>query len=163
MKLSILVAVTIFVVAVAPTSGNAQVDSSLTGQRVRVRINDEHRQAALAPAFLELRGSVTAASPDSLTLRLPRTQTSITVPTRVMTGLAISRGVPGTAESGARGAAWGVFHGALLGVIYMSGPERNQGATWEEAIGTGASIGAVAGFLMGALSPHERWRGVKLR
>lgn len=163
MKLPMLLRLTMLLVVAATGAADAQVDSSLAGQRVRVRFSEAHRQAPLAPAFLELRGTVTTASPDTLTLLLSGTQTTVTVPTRVMTGLAISRGIPGRAESGARGAVRGALHGAVLGGIYLLGPVRNYGHTWEDAIGTGVSVGALTGLLMGVISPHERWHGIKLR
>ncbi len=161
MRMPSLSCVTVALLFAAATPAAAQVDSALAGERVRVWVSDVHRQASFVPAVLELRGTVTSVSVDSLTLLLPGTQTTISIPTRVITGLAISRGVPSRAESGARGAAWGALHGAMWGAAYAHLVDR--GHRRERTFVIGASAGAIGGLLMGAVSPHERWRTVRIR
>jgi hypothetical protein len=142
---------------------HGQLDSTLVGQRARVRVRDVHRQAELLPPVLELRGTVLSVTGDTLALRLPSGGPPVSIPRSAITGLAVSRGVPSRLESAGRRALEWAAVGACLGFLYLQSPTRDPGNTWEDAIGTGASLGAFAGLLLGFISPYERWRGVRAR
>jgi hypothetical protein len=142
---------------------HGQLDSSLVGHRARVRVRDVHRQAEFVPPVLELRGMVLSVARDTLTLRLPSAGTLVPIPHSAIAGLAVSRGVPSRLESaGRRMVEWGAV-GAALGLLYLHSSIRDPGNTWEDAVGTGASLGALSGLLVGLISPYERWRGIRLR
>jgi hypothetical protein len=144
-------------------AAHGQIDSTFVGQRVRVRIRDVHRQAELLPPVLELRGTVLSVTGDTLALRLPSAGSPVSIPRPAITSLAVSRGVPSPLESaGRRMLEWGAT-GACLGLLYLHSPIRDSGHTWEDAVGTGASLGSLTGLLVGFISPYERWRGVRVR
>lgn len=154
---------TLVLVTAPLTTAQPQMDSTLTGQRVRIRVSDIHRQAELMPRWLELRGHVASVHGDSLALLIPASPEPLHIPRANMLGLAVSRGVPSRFESALRRGLWWGLQGALAGVMYLNAPFRNQGHTWEDAIGTGASLGLLTGVVIGASYPYERWRGVRIR
>ena len=139
----------------------AQLDSALIGQRIRVEVRDAHRQMEFGPKRLDLRGKLSTFDSNTVTLQLMAGGVAVTVPRSEMLSLAISRGAPGRPESALRGAVGGALIGVLWGFVYLHSPGRDAGNTWEDAIGSGASIGALIGAVAGALSPQERWKRLR--
>jgi hypothetical protein len=149
------------IVRVSPA--RAQFDSTLYGQRARVRVSDLHRQGEFLPKVLELRGNVASVTPDTIVLLLPNIANPLHVARANILNLAVSRGVPSRLESAVRRGLWWGIAGAYIGWVYLRSPERDPGNTWEDAVGTGAAIGVFTGVLFGTISPYERWRRIRIR
>lgn len=140
--------------------GSAQTLSPPVGERVRVRVDDLHRQGDMLPRSMELRGTLTALDSSALFIEIAPGGGSITVPRPSIRSFAISKGVPSRLESAVRrGAAWTLM-GALLGFGFRDFPDRGSRTPWQDAVIVGAGTGAITGVFMGALSPYERWRRV---
>jgi hypothetical protein len=138
-----------------------QVDSTLLGKRLRVRLQDLHRQAELTPPILELRGTLTVLGSDTLTIVLPSAGAAVAIPRSRITSLAVSAGVPSRLESAARsGFLW-----ALLGGVssYALHTTQDVDRSLQEQLLIGVTSGAAAGIIFGIATPFERWRRLRSR
>lgn len=139
----------------------SQIDSTLVGQRIRIRV-PEVRQFEAGPRVLEIRGALTGVTGDSLYVRLAASGAPVAIARERIERLAVSRGEPSRLGSAGRSALiWGGL-GALWGYVLHSS-DRAHGNTWEDEVGTLATVGAVTGFVLGLSFPYERWRNIRLR
>ena len=133
------------------------------GARVQVMVPDSVRQEPLWPRQQTLIGTVARVGGDTLYLVLPSTTGEVAVPRSSIRTLAVSRGVPSRAESalrhGARVALTGAATFFLMRQADADGPYRSPG----EAAAIGGAIGFGIGAILGAISPSERWRTLRLR
>lgn len=144
-----------------PHTLQSQVDSALVGQRLRIRV-PELRQFEAGPKILEIRGALAGVSGDSLYVQLAASGTPVAIGRERIVSLAVSRGEPSHLSSAERSALmWGLI-GALSGYLYRNS-SVDFGDTWEDAVGTGATVGAAMGFVLGLSFPYERWRSIRLR
>ena len=138
----------------------------LAGARVRVVLPDSRRQAPLVPRQQVVIGTVTGVAGDTLVLAVPGAAGALRVARADLRALAVSRGVPGRAESALR---QGVSAGAALALAFLFLHNTWDGAG-DRPFGSAAEVGAVGGALgfgiglaLGAASPSERWRTVRVR
>jgi hypothetical protein len=153
--------ITLGLLMAGPHTLQSQVDSTLVGQRIRIRV-PEVRQFEAGPNFLEIRGALAGVTGDSLYVRMAASGAAVAIGRERIARLAVSRGKPSRLASAERSALmWGAL-GALWGfVLHTSG--RDQANTWQEEVGTLATVGAVTGFVLGLSFPYERWRNIRLR
>jgi hypothetical protein len=134
------------------------------GSRVRVTIGDQYRQGPLAPRQQWIAGTVTQLGGDTLYLRAPGTSGALAVPRASMRRLEVSRGAPSRGASAVGGAVGGAFIGAAWAIaLRQIGWGELQPRSLGYAAGRGAAWGAGVGVVLGALSPSEQWRHVRLR
>lgn len=142
------------------TAQESALPPVIPGTRVRVQLEWQSREVEGAALPQELRGTVLAASADSLTLEIHPGVTPFTVAIGSIRRLDRSLGVPSRLESALRGMA----SGALWGVIYfpLYTPRNDESDSgWDETL-TGVAVGAVVGAGVGVLRPEERWERVWL-
>lgn len=149
------------VAALPAAAQTAQTAQPEPGQRVMVVLTHQRDVEGYMPAQV-LRGTLTRATADSLTLQVHAGTGPITVARSAVRRTYVSRGVPSRAESAAGGAVVGAVGGALSGWLYK--PEDNswlgrQSDTQAALIGAG--LGGGFGMVMGALFPRERWKRVR--
>lgn len=138
-------------------------DAVATGVRVRIVLPDSVRQAPLQPRDQTVIGTVARVGGDTLHLAIPSTSGTVAVPRSSVRRLSVSLGVPSRPESAARhGLAWAAA-GALGFFLARSGDEGSSFASDGEAAAIGAGIGFGIGAILGAVSPSERWRRLRLR
>jgi hypothetical protein len=141
-------------------------DGAVTaGARVRVTLPDSVRQGALLPHRQAVVGTVARVAGDTLVLEVPSARGTLAVARGDLRALAVSRGVPGRAESALReGLNLAIGVGLAFAIVRTSDdrdarPFRSAG----EAALAGGAIGFGTGALLGAVRPSERWRAVRLR
>lgn len=132
--------------------------------RVRVSLPDTAGQPRLAPRQQWLRGEVAALGTDTLYLSMQGTAGPIAIPRRAIRRIDRSLGVPSRPASAIQGAVGFAIIGALYGIVLKA----VEAEGWEdqstgESAAIGAGTGAVAGLVVGALFPTERWRRVRMR
>jgi hypothetical protein len=131
------------------------------GDRVRARLPEAEYQIA-GPRGHELRGRITALSPDTLYLAVTDSLGPLAIPRRLVQRLDVSRGVPSRGLSALqRGAVSGVT-GALTGLIAFGIDDEPDGVDAETAALVWGGVGVVMGGVIGALYPRERWKRVRL-
>ena len=156
----LLTALSPFALAIAASPLAAQFPPEIAPRtRVRLCLPDSARQAWLAPRQQFVRGEVTAVARDTLYFVLHGTQTPVAVPRSAIRRLDRSLGVPPGAESALRGAVAGAFWGAVYWAVFQDPGSHGS----YRHLGDDAAVGAGVGFLLGAISPTERWRRVRLR
>jgi hypothetical protein len=132
----------------------AQSTQPEPGQRVTLVLAP--RQSVQGYAGREVRGTLTAADADSLTVEV-----SPGTPVRVARGAVretyVSLGVPSRGKSAAIGAAGGLVTGLTTSLTWNK-DERHS--TSENAL-IGSVGGAIGGALAGALIRRERWELVR--
>jgi hypothetical protein len=133
------------------------------GARVRVAVADSARQFAFGPRAQLVHGTVVARAADTLYLAVPNAAGTLAVPRASVRSLAVSRGVPSRTRSAftqaARHAALGALaFFAMHGVDGRDRPFRSPG----QATLVGGAVGFGVGAVIGARSPVERWRAVRL-
>lgn len=143
----------------------AQFPEQLTpGTRVRLVVRDSTRQEPLLPRQQLIIGTVTALGGETLSLEVPFTTGTIEVPRSSVRQISISRGVPSRAESALR---HGVEFAATLALSFYILHELDDAESSFDSGGDaalmGAGIGLGVGALLGAISPSERWRRLRLR
>jgi hypothetical protein len=135
------------------------------GTRVRVVLPDSLRQAWGWPREQWVRGDVAALATDTLYLRVSGMESPVLIRRAAIKRIDRSLGVPTPAESAIRGAVGWALIGALLG--YATGwpdwPDGRGERSAGDRAALGAASGAVAGFVLGAIFPTERWRRVRIR
>ena len=154
----------LFIVLATPAA--AQYPPEVTvGSRVRLVVPDSLRQMPLAPRQQIVFGTIGAIAGDTLYLTVPNTSGTLGVPRSSVRRLSISRGVPSRFEGALR-------HGlsvAVAGALALYVENRwgdDDDATFDsdgEAALIGAGIGFGIGAIIGAVSPSERWRRIRLR
>ncbi|HET7460036.1 MAG TPA: hypothetical protein VFJ82_02265 [Longimicrobium sp.] len=131
------------------------------GQRVMLVLTHQRDVEGYTPAQV-LRGTLTRATADSLTLQLHTGTGPITVARGAVRRTYLSRGVPSRAESAAGGAVVGAVGGALWGWLYNPEDGSWLGTRSDtHAALIGAGMGGGFGMVMGALFPRERWKRVR--
>ena len=135
----------------------------IAGARVRIAVPDSLRQEPLWPRQQIFIGTVAGVGGDTLYLEVPSTAGRLAVPRASVRRLSVSRGVPSRLESALRhGFEWAVA-GALS---FYAAQHYDDDAPFDsdgEAALVGAGIGFGLGALLGAVSPSERWRRLRLR
>jgi hypothetical protein len=130
---------------------------------VRLVVRDSARQAPLAPRQQVVLGTVSAIAGDTLYVTVPYTSGTLGVPRGGLRQLNISRGVPSRFESALRRGVSGAVAGALAFYVERRwGDDDHFGSDGEAAL-IGAGIGFGVGAFLGAVSPSERWRRIRLR
>ena len=108
-------------------------------------------------------GTVTALGGETLSLEVPFTTGTIEVPRSSVRQLSVSLGVPSRAESALR---HGIEFAATLALSFYILHEVDDQSSFDsggDAALMGAGIGLGVGALLGAISPSERWRRLRLR
>ena len=163
MRQSSLLAIPLLLVLAVPAAAQYP-DDVVAGVRVRLAVRDSARQEPLLPRQQTIIGTVANVAGDTLYLAVPSTTGTIAVPRESVRQLSISRGVPSRAESALRhGLEWAVA-GALS--FYLAQPYGDEDETFDsdgQAALVGAGIGFGLGVVLGAVSPSERWRRIRLR
>lgn len=159
----LLVLASLALAATCPLAAQFPSDVAI-GTRVRVVLPDSLRQGWGWPRQQWVRGEVAALATDTLYLRVPGTESAVGIRRTTIRRIDRSLGVPTPAESAFRGAIGWAFMGALLGFAtgwpdFDDGLQRSAG----DRAALGATTGAIAGFVLGAIFPTERWRRVRLR
>ena len=149
---------------VLATPANAQYPPEVAvGSRVRLVVPDSLRQRPLAPRQQIVFGTIGAIGGDTLYLTVPNTSGTLGVPRSSVRQLSISRGVPSRFESALRHAIPGAIAGALT---FYAEHRWGDGETFDsdgEAALIVGGIGFGIGAIVGAVSPSERWRRIRLR
>jgi len=135
------------------------------GVRVRVVLPDSRRQAPLVPRQQVVIGTVTGVAGDTLVLAIPGAAGALRVARPDLRALAVSRGVPGRPESALRqGISAGVGLGLAFFFLHTGGDtDDRQFRSAGEAAVVGGAVGFGIGAVLGAVSPSERWRDLRLR
>ena len=150
--------------ALAAPAG-AQYPAEVTaGVRVRLLLPDSVRQEPLQPRRQTLLGTVTRLGGDTLYVAVPGTTGTLAVPRESLHELSVSRGVPSRPESALRhGVEWALGGALAFLVAHQADDDDEPFDSAGEAAAVGAGIGIGIGALLGAISPSERWRRVRLR
>jgi hypothetical protein len=140
----------------------AQEEAALPGSRVRVWTGLNERGNPTGPRRT---GQITAWTADSVVLDAPGARGALAVPITSVSRMDVSRPrtvLEGAGRIGAVGVVIGGVTGAVLGI--------REGDDWffsakAKAVGYGIILGGaggLAGMLVGALAPGERWQRVPL-
>lgn len=147
--------------AVVPTPATSQVAEDLdAGVRVRVWLTRQPSWVEGAAEEQRVRGTLTAVSPDSLTVSMHPGAAPVALAWPAVSRLDRSKGVQSRLASallrGLQGAALGALEFALL--------DEQQGlySSTRKAMLVGAATGAGIGIAWGGLHPQERWSRVRL-
>jgi hypothetical protein len=163
MRRSALLAVSLLLTLTVPVAAQQYPADVIAGVRVRLAVRDSVRQEPFWPRQHMIIGTVTNVSSDTLYVAVPSTTGTLAVPRESVRQLSISRGVPSRAESALRtGLEWAVA-GALS---FWAAQQYDDDETFDsdgQAALIGAGVGFGVGGLIGAISPSERWRRVRLR
>jgi len=132
------------------------------GQRVLLVLTPQRDVEGFTPGQ-ELRGTLTEATADSLTLRLHPGAGPVRVARSAVRRTYVSRGVPSRARSAVLFATGGAAVGALYGAMYEPRQHSAVFSNRSDAQGAliGAGLGAAGGVVVGALYPRERWTRVR--
>ena len=133
------------------------------GRRVRIIVPDSVRQEPLRPRQQVLLGTVSAIGGDTLYLSVPNTTGTLAVPRSSVRQLSVSRGVPSRLASAFRHGVELAAAGALSFFAAYQFDDEASFRSGGEAAAIGAGVGFGIGAVLGAVSPSERWRRVRLR
>ena len=125
------------------------------GMRVQLVLTDSLWQDPLAPASLTIDGDLVRITRDSVYMRLHRS-TPFGLARRDVKKLSISQGVSRPRSAIFFGIGLGILSGAAYALSNIGVHHRKPNA-WEIA-GIGFGVGAV----IGAVSPYEDWRRVRM-
>ena len=133
------------------------------GARVRLIVRDSTRQEPLLPRQQIIMGTVTALGGESLSLTVPFTEGALEIPRSSVRQVSVSLGVPSRGESALRkGVEFGVSFALSMYVAHLVDDEELFDSGGDAAL-VGAGVGFGVGALLGAISPSERWRRLRLR
>ena len=163
MRRSSLLAISLLLTLTVSAGAQQYPADVVAGVRVRLAVRDSVRQEPLWPRQQMIIGTVATVGSDTLYLAVPSTTGTLAVPRESVRQLSISRGVPSrTASAFLTGLEWAVA-GALS---FWAAQHYNDDEAFDsdgQAALVGAGIGFGLGGLIGAVSPSERWRRVRLR
>lgn len=152
-------------IAFIPAIAAAQFPGVRTGDRVRVWLPERYSQMDGPWRRLVLRGTVEAVAGDTLRLGISGAYGSLAVPRATIRRMELSRGWPRRIPSGIERA----IGGAIGGAIALALENDPYGSEWPHykrdwrAAEEGAKYGAMIGFAIGFMFPHEQWKRVRLR
>jgi hypothetical protein len=156
------IALIVFLVVGSFSSLAAQWPAGIApGARVQVRLPELQYQVGGRRGQL-VRGRVTALTPDSLYLAITDSLGPVAIPRHLIERLAYSRGVPSRVSSAARRGLFAGAATALLFAVLNEMDEQPSRASTGSAALVGAGVGLTTGAVLGAIYPHERWKGVRL-
>ncbi len=134
---------------------------SLAGHRVRLfLVRQPMRVEGNAPGQ-QLRGTVIAVTPDTLTLGLHPSAAPLAVAATGIRRIDFSHGARGRLEGAVRGGILGAGSLGLVSVLMAVGSDRPPDL-WQAGM-AGAALGGVLGGVTGAMIPLERWKRVRWR
>ncbi len=145
-----------------PFTLHAQWPAELgAGARVQARLPEVQYQMSSRRGHL-LRGRVTALASDTLYLAVTDSVGPLAIPRSLVQRLELSRGVPSRGMSALRQGVISGAVGALSGLVAFSLIDESGGTDAGEAALLYGGVSFVAGAIVGALFPQERWKRLRL-
>ena len=156
-----------FVVALLSSLGVASADaqardSLAAGTRVRLHLTPTESPAGGVADRQNLTGTITATSPDSLTIQFHPAVAPVSLGWSAVDRAYRSRGVPTRAQSAARAGLYGAASWAAMFFLLDRNQQDPVFSSNASAALWGGGLGAAFGAVVGARYPTERWKRLRL-